>query len=656
MTAAVFVLRRFAACLAATCLAGLLAAATLAAQSPADSLAAARAEFQQAYGRVATLASSDDDDSPRLRGYVLYPYLQAARMSQALRAERIAVPPELDDRIAAFVRINDGQPVAQDLRRSWLARLFERGQWARFLEFHRADGDDATLRCQGFAARLELQQTDGLAAAIVKAWLTPRSLPECDRAFTWLRDNGGLDDTLVEQRARLALDNNNAAFARQIAQPLPTERSVPLLQWAALLENPQREIDALIASPQTRVDSAALLAGWSRLARADRAAAKERFAALTMARDLDEHAASPFALALALPVSWDRDPDALHYFAKVEPAAFDDLAREWQARAALWAGDWPQVSTSIAAMSEATRRTARWRYWSGRAAAHAGDEAQARATYAALLPDDNYYSGLAAARLDQKARPNAMPVPVDNAQLVRIASLPPFVRARELRLSGLVRDALAEWRFGQSSLQPAALPQAVHLAARWGWHDQAITTATAARVFNDYALLYPRPYDNEVLAAAKLSGLAPDLVYAVIRQESVFRNDAVSTANARGLMQLQIDTARRTARAFRQPVPTELSLSDPAVNVALGAAHVKELLDRFDGQLPLALAAYNAGPNAAQRWRPASPIDPDVWIENIPYNETRTYVQRIHWHRVVFGWLRSGAAQDTADWLRPVSP
>ncbi|MET0293006.1 MAG: transglycosylase SLT domain-containing protein, partial [Steroidobacteraceae bacterium] len=331
-------------------------------------------------------------------------------------------------------------------------------------------------------------------------------------------------------------------------------------------------------------------------------------------------------------------------------------AREWQARAALWAGDWNQAASSIASLSEANQRTARWRYWSARAAAVRGDEARAKELYESVLPDDNYYSAMAAARLKRKVTPNAKPLAVDSAQIARVESQPAMLRARELRASGLVRDAMAEWRFGQETLQPTAVAQAVHLAARWGWFDQAITTATAARVFNDYALLYPRPYDSQVGAAAKLSGLAPELVYGVLRQESLYRNDAVSTASARGLMQLQIDTARRTARAWKLPAPTDISLSDPAVNVTLGAAHVKELLDRFGGQLPVALAGYNAGPNAAQRWLPSEAKDPDIWIENIPYNETRGYVQRILWHRLVFAWLRTGESQDTRALLAPINP
>jgi len=87
------------------------------------------------------------------------------------------------------------------------------------------------------------------------------------------------------------------------------------------------------------------------------------------------------------------------------------------------------------------------------------------------------------------------------------------------------------------------------------------------------------------------------------------------------------------------------------VNVTLGAGQLRILLDRFGGQTAVALAGYNAGPAAAARWLPEESVDPDVWIENIPYNETRSYVQRVLWHSLVFSWLRTGDAQHTDAWL-----
>lgn len=614
--------------------------------SPGDPLAAQRAEFQQAYGRLAP-GSATPTDTATLRSYVLYPYLQAARLSEALSSAGADVPMTLDEQIADFVRSRETEPVSQDLRRSWLLSLAARGKWQEFLVFHRDASDGAALRCHRFTARIELARTEGLGADVANAWLTPRSLPDCDRAFAWLRSSGGLSDALIEQRVRLALEGSNAAFARQIMVSLPAARAAPLLQWAALLENPRRAIDALIATPRTTVETGPLLAGWTRLARSDRAAAKLRLPMLLRARQLDRRAASTFALALALPLAWDRDADALKYFARVDPADFDDTAREWQARAALWARDWKQAGASIAAMTEPSRRTARWRYWAARVAALEGDNRTAQQMYESILAEDNYYSAMAAARLQLSITPNPQPLPLDAAQVASIGNQPAFVRARELRLSGLLSNAQAEWRFGQDSLQPAARAQTIHLAARWGWYDQAVATATAERVFNDYALLYPRPFDAEVGIAAQVAGLSPDVIYGVIRQESLYRSDAVSTADARGLMQLLPETARRTARQWKQPAPSGNALFEPSVNVVLGAAHLKDLLDRFDNELPLALASYNAGPGAVQRWLPPAAMDPDIWIENIPYNETRTYVQRILWHRVVFAWLRSAQAQDT---------
>src|SRR5690606_26590806 len=155
---------------------------------------------------------------------------------------------------------------------------------------------------------------------------------------------------------------------------------------------PQRQIDALIAAPSKPVDARALLAGWARLARRDRDAGMARLDKLIRARKLTQQEASPYALALALPLSWDRRSESLQYFERVQPADLDDYALEWQARAALWAADWALAGKSIAAMSDEQRESARWRYWAGRIAEQSGDSKLARQLYEAVLPDDNYYS------------------------------------------------------------------------------------------------------------------------------------------------------------------------------------------------------------------------------------------------------------------------
>jgi soluble lytic murein transglycosylase len=619
-----------------------------------------RAQFQQAMAQAAQPApgatdiASDAGDDAALRRYPLYPYLQAERIRQAFDSGPAAAA-AADRRAAGFLGSFGTQPVATQLRRYWLESLAARAQWESFLSVYRDAGASDALRCQDLNARIATGANALLATALTRQWLSLHAEPECDRPYAWGIEHGLITPELIERRVRLALQAGNTALARPLIQQLPEGQAAPLRQWAALLEVPLRNFDALLEQPNTPVAPEVLLAGWTRLARQDPDAAVARYPRLLRERKLSAETASPFALALALPLAWRRDARAEEYFARVDGHDLDDNAWEWRARAALWAGNWLQVTQSIAALTEADRQSARWRYWSARAAEQAGDTALAHRLFTALAPDDNYYSGLAAARLGVSAVPHPQPLERDDAARARLAANPALVRAHELLLADLRAPATVEWQFAYDALTPAERQQAVTVVADWGWYDQMVTVATALHIFNDYGVLYPQPYEASVAAAARATRLPVNLLYSVIRQESLYRSDVVSTAGARGLMQLELSTARPIARALKLPVPRADDLFNPQINATLGAEHLHQLLDRVEGQLPLALAAYNAGIAAASRWLPADSIAPDVWVENIPYNETRAYVQRILWHTVVYGWMRSdGKAQDTASWLTPI--
>ncbi|HLF09956.1 MAG TPA: transglycosylase SLT domain-containing protein [Gammaproteobacteria bacterium] len=622
----------------------------------------AREQFLRAYTTALEAAAEiqgplpAESDSEALRTYPLYPYLQRARITHALG------PADdnwtaADEQARDFLDLHDVEPVAADLRRAWLKSLARRKHWQPFLEQYRAAVADATLHCQFLAARIALEQTAELEAAVIDRWLTPQQLPpECEAPFEWLRTQKAMTEELIEQRVRLLLHNGQIAFARMVARRLSPQRAQPLLQWADLLERPATSIDALIAAPGTAVEGDALLAGWNKLARNDPAAALARYERLISARATTAQQASQLALGLALGLTWDRRPEALALFQRIAANDLDDYALTWQARAALWAGDWQQAEQSIGTMSAEQREQARWRYWAARTAQERGYAELARQLYRSVLSSDNYYSASAAARLGERAKPHPELLQHDAEQLLAASSRPGFIRARELLLCQLPAAATSEWLAEFAELAEHERTQVIHLAARWGWHDVSVATATSQSIFYDYALLYPRPYEDAVRAAARLTKLDSPLIYGVIRQESLFRADAVSPAGAMGLAQLLPETARRIAREWQQPIPQPADLLDPAVNVRLAASHLRTLIDRFDDQLVVALAGYNAGPLAAQRWLPDRPIDSDVWVENIPYNETREYVQRVLWHSVVFGWLPNGRSQNTESWLRQIAP
>jgi soluble lytic murein transglycosylase len=637
----------------------LLSCRTLLAAPPAD-LTIARQQFLQAMAQAqapvhgpSAAPPPDATDDPLLSSYPLYPYLQAERIRQAFNdgAEVAAA----DRRAAGFLATYGLLPVGIQLRRSWLESLAQRAQWDAFLTIYREAAASDALRCQAFTARIATGQTAQLGPSLVRQWLTLREVPECDGPYAWGVDHGIITADLIERRARLALQAGNTAIAKPLIARLPAPQALPLQQWAALLDTPLRTVDALLHEPTTPVLPEALLAGWVRLARQDPDAAVDRYAQLVRTRNLTSESASAFALAVAMPLAWGRDARAEDYFARVGSHELDDNVLEWRARAAMWAGNWSLLAQTIAAMSETNRQSARWRYWSARALDQTGDAAQARRLFAALAPDDNYYSGLAAARLGIEVSPHPQPVGRDEAVRTRLAQIPALVRARELLLCDLRGQAMTEWQFAFDELSPSERQQAISVAADWGWYDLAVTAATSLRIFFDYDLLYPQPYESSVIAAAHAAQLPVSLIYGVIRQESLYRTDVVSSAGARGLMQLELATAKPTAKALKLPTPRMADLFDPQINSTLGAEHLHLLLDKVNGQLPLALAAYNAGIAAASRWLPAGSMPPDVWVENIPYNETRNYVQRILWHTVVYGWLRSdGHPQDTASWLTPI--
>ncbi len=644
-------MRRLGLLLAATALQLPLAAGAV---SP-EKFRAEREAFKAAYADAeAGRPLPEGELLDRLGGYVLYPYIEAAQVRALLRQGGAAA----DAAAKRFLERHGAEPFARPVRRAWLDSLASRRRWNEYLEvFATARAVDQTLRCQALEARIALGRLDGLVEAATAEWLTGTSAPDaCNPAYDWLRARGALTPDLIERRARLALAAGETRLGRWLARQLPEERAGPLTDWATLIEKPGRSIDAAIESPKTGIEPAALLDGWTRLVRADVEGALDRYERLVAARRLDAAAASPYARVLAIRLALNRHAAARRIFDLVRPADYDEQAFEWHARAALWARDWPRVERVITAMPPALASQARWRYFAARAAEARGQKTLAGEIYATVAPGGNWYAVLASARLGRPFAPPRQALPLDAARMDALEARPPLARARELFYAEFPGQANSEWNDAFEALAEAERVQAVGLAGRWGWHFQSIASAARLGLFDDLELLYPRPFDAEVAAAAKSVDLAPSLIYAVIRQESLYQPHAVSSANARGLMQLLPATAAATARRLGRPRPSSSGLLLPAVNVPLGAGYLRQLVDRFDGQVALALAGYNAGPNAVRRWLPDGPLDVDLWVENIPFNETRGYVQRVMWHSVVFKWLADRQPEDASPWLVEVTP
>lgn len=327
-----------------------------------------------------------------------------------------------------------------------------------------------------------------------------------------------------------------------------------------------------------------------------------------------------------------------------EAASLLSRGGQWAAARAAW--------LHAAEASPGTSAAAASWYWAGYAAARTGRADLAAESYrrAATLYGDTYYGQDAAARLGVPVKVAIDPPPPD----IAAGAIPVLDRFREL-------DALAQNDDATRDLEAAALAASaparpvvlILLSQRYTQQDAPRRGIGVAEDARDalgqpaphrlplalWQALYPQAQWAAITQAASRAGLDPYLIAGLIREESRFDPDAVSSAGAYGLMQLMPGTALSTARSLGMAAPDQRGLVDPATNIALGAGVLKAELMRF-GRVDLALAAYNAGPNAVRQWQAARPgADPDTFTEAIPYGETRGYVKTVQQSAAMYRWL-----------------
>jgi soluble lytic murein transglycosylase len=339
----------------------------------------------------------------------------------------------------------------------------------------------------------------------------------------------------------------------------------------------------------------------------------------------------------------------------------------WQQRAA---GSYRQALVAfdrLQALAGAGRdQRLRARYWRARTLAAQGDEAASRA-FAELATGypATWYGLLARARphgddppaavlvCDGSTGPSASIWPLEAGPL---GADPRFLAGVELvrmELPGAAEELLGVERSGLpddaarllvETLQRAGRDHAAAYVARTTL-GRSLSGAIEDRTLDVWEATYPRPYRKAVERWANAAGVDPDLLQALMREESRFDRSARSPAGAIGLTQLMPRTARRVAADLRLARPTPEALQAPQLNIRLGAAYLGELLSDMDGSKVHAVAAYNAGPDAVSRWIRARPgPEIDEWVEQIPAAETRDYVKRVLGSYGAYRLVYGGAA------------
>ncbi|MDX1266421.1 MAG: transglycosylase SLT domain-containing protein, partial [Oceanisphaera sp.] len=309
-----------------------------------------------------------------------------------------------------------------------------------------------------------------------------------------------------------------------------------------------------------------------------------------------------------------------------------------RARLAIWEQDWRTLPGWIDQLPAEAQQDSRWQYWRGRALKAQNRHAEGDKSWQLAAKNRDYYGFLAAQQGRHQYELQKQPQPSVPSLSQARRQWPALLRVEEWLALGDKTAARTEWYHLLGRVNKDDGVALGSLALSRGWYDKSIVASIQVRAWDHLDLRFPVVYRNIFQRQARKLGVDEATLFAIARQESAFYEQARSPVGAGGLMQLMPATARETARKHGiSDYQTPADVYRAEVNVQLGSSYFKELLQRYNNNRIPAIAAYNAGPSRINRWLNDSGSRPmDVWIENIPYRETRGYVQNVLAFSVIY--------------------
>ncbi|WP_303810436.1 transglycosylase SLT domain-containing protein [Aeromonas rivipollensis] len=560
----------------------------------------------------------------RLNHYPLLPYLDYYQLAFRPGAA------DYND-VTRFIRQHGDTPQSNRLERSYLTYLAQSQQWSQFLRFYPAKPNSTDLLCMHYQARYYTGHKSEALQEAGKLWLTGQSRPDaCDPLFQLWQQAGLRTQDKIWQRMNLAFEAQNPNLIRHLGAQLGGSLKPYGDQMIALFDQPARAMNP--ASFSTAPQSRQLLSlGLARYANEQPEPALRQLGEMKRRFGLNQAEVARVERAAARRLLLDRSLAQRNWLDATLVRMKDAELVELRARLAIWEQDWRGLEGWVKRMPMALQKEDRWRYWLARSLEVQGRQKPARELYLETANLRGFYGFMAAQRTGVPYRIKNQSVGHKVPDWRTASSRWPFlVRVRELLAMNEITAARSEWIHNMDRNPVAQRLEFGHIALNQGWHELAILSSIRAEAWDAIDLRFPLPLKRTFSQMAQERTMNTSLLYAISRQESALYPLAQSPVGARGLMQLMPATAKETAAKLGVPYRNEQQLFDPTMNIRLGSAYLKRLLDVYDGNRILAAAAYNAGPGRVKRWRDQSTNKPmDVWVESIPYRETRNYVQNV---------------------------
>ncbi len=592
-----------------------------------------RDDFSRAW-RAATEGKRDvyRQLMPTLQDYVLYPYLKY----EDLRFRRAHVS---DEEMTSFLESHQDWAFTSGLKRAWLRTLGDRGRWDSLLLYAR-DSKDTEVQCSLAHARIKRGETDDLVPVAQKLWAVGKSQPDvCDPVFSWLKKQDGITSGLAWERIRRAMDAREPQLSRYLARYLQQDEQVWADRWYQQDRGGYRHLAKALNWPDTQKSRDITVYGLRRLARSDPDKAEKIYNRIEDHFEWPDDLRGGILREIALWSAVEKLEVTPLRMQRVPAEFLDGKLLEWWTRYELSAGNWQGVAAAIASMPPEQRDDSRWRYWEARAQLETGDSSSATKQLGELALEANYHGFLAADQLGAPYTicPQEPDVAVEAIEALR--NQPGFHRSLELRRAGIQSWSRSEWRMAINGLDKAGLRAAAAVATQENWPDMAIFALGNSGDLRWYEWRFPVEYGNLVFTQAANRNLDPAWVMGLMRSESAMAPDAISPAGARGLMQVMPDTAKLLARQHSFKYSGRQQLMQPEVNIKFGTAYLRDLLNRFGDNSVLVSGAYNAGPHVVDRWMGERVTnDPTIWVETLPYYETRDYIPRVLAFSTLYDW------------------
>lgn len=598
---------------------------------------AATLQQQRALYNQAKLALSKNDASlyfnnrSALRDYPLTPYLAYDELTQRLQTAS-------SDEVEKFLLEHGDLPQIKWMKLRWLRLLSEHQQWPLFLKYYSPELNFTELDCRFAQYQLQHGQAQAAYASAEKLWLSARSQPNaCDPLFDSWRAAGQLNEEKIWQRLILATDAGNYGVAQYLVTLLNNSQQgqqlIDVAQKPAQLKQTER-FTGLNSS------SAAVIAlGLRKLARADLDASLRLLNHYQ--KQVSFSPADQLLLAndIGLRLAKRFDPRALAVMQKYDPQLKNTNLTEWRARLLLRLGRWDEAYQLTRQLPEDLSNSNRWKYWQARSLQLAQPNSQQPLLlYQPLARERDFYGFMAADRSEQPYHLKHQALALQPKTIQKVRNAAGMQRALEFNARDEITEAHQEWYHLSNFLSRDELVAQARIAYDMGWYFPAIRTITKAQYWDDLEIRFPMAHQQNFVAESKVRGIHSSWAFAVTRQESAFMIQAKSHVGAMGLMQLMPATAKETAQRYGIALPTIRSAVQPSTNIQLGTAYLSQVLGQFKGNRVLASAAYNAGPGRVRQWlRDAKHLPYDVWVESIPFDETRLYVQNVLTYSVIYG-------------------